>query len=80
MTEKFILVNGRILDFRQYKSDFALLQRMIVFDLSNYFRGAGFNQSQRRRSTFSGTLKFYNGELDMEVVCMIRKRSQEEFV
>ena len=80
MAEKFILVNGRIMDFRVYKDGFSSLQRMIALDLWDYFRGAGFNHARRRCGAFSGTLKFYNEELDMEIVCIIKKKSRNEFV
>ncbi|OGW73419.1 MAG: hypothetical protein A3J72_03495 [Nitrospirae bacterium RIFCSPHIGHO2_02_FULL_40_19] len=78
--DKFISINGRILDFEVYKSDFALLQKIILVDQREYFSRLGFAFIKSTKDNFSREIKFYNASLDCEITVLISKRSGLEFV
>ncbi|HIG98427.1 TPA: hypothetical protein HA231_03315 [Candidatus Woesearchaeota archaeon] len=78
---KFILVNNSILDFDVYKEDF---QRLACTFKPEIFEIAGkYNfelMKLNSRSEFNNWVIFYNLELDMELVVVVRKRNKPGFV
>ena len=88
---KFVLINGRILDFEEYKRDAKLLAELFTLDLKQYFAQHGFlpksgnkrrKQLRQQKQQWPKVLKqqFYNPQLDLEIVVAVRKKSKEVFV
>ncbi len=79
--EKFIVINGRILDFEKYKADFSLMQKIISLDLREYFIKLGFRQrNAAAKKSFRNKLDFYNKELDFEITVKTNKQQKPQFV
>ncbi len=79
--EKFVVVNGRILDFGKYMDDFSLLQKIISLDLKEYFMKLGFKQSSaKNKKLLRKRMRFYNAELDFEIVVATKKRRKLRFI
>jgi len=79
--EKFIVVNGRILDFSKYRDDFLLLQKLIALDLKEYFLKLGFKSSSaKNKKLLRQKLKFYNEGLDLEINVLADKKGRMDFV
>ena len=78
---KFVLVNHSILDFEVYKEDFnrfASTFKPEIFDVASKYNLELVKLSSR--SEFNNWAIFYNKELDMELVMVVKKRSKPEFV
>ena len=78
---KFVLVNHSILDFEVYKEDFnrfASTFKPEIFDVASKYNLELVKLSSR--SEFNNWAIFYNKELDMELVVVVKKRSKLEFV
>ena len=78
---KFVLVNHTILDFEVYKEDFnrfASTFKPEIFDVASKYNLELVKLSSR--SEFNNWAIFYNKELDMELVVVVKKRSKPEFV
>ena len=78
---KFVLVNHSILDFEVYKEDFnrfASTFKPEIFDVASKYNLELVKLSSR--SEFNNWAIFYNKELDMELVVVVKKRSKPEFV
>lgn len=80
MTEKFIEINGQILDYNKHKEDFHRYSRIIGIDLKEYFKQLGFVMDKNNSKEFLQKLKFCNSSLDMEVGVVIKKRNKISFV
>ena len=81
MKTKFVLVNHSILDFELYKEDFnrfASTFKPEIFDVASKYNLELVKLSSR--SEFNNWAIFYNKELDMELVVVVRKKSPTEFV
>lgn len=79
--EKFIVVNGRILDFDKYKSDFSLMQKIIFLDMREYFIKLGFKQSAgKNKELLLQKTRFYNAELDFEITISTNKKQKPQFI
>lgn len=79
--EKFIVVNGRILDFEKYKADFSLMQKIISLDMREYFIKLGFRQrNAAAKKSFRNKLDFYNRGLDFEITVKTNKKQKPQFV
>lgn len=79
--EKFILVNKRILDFREYRRNYLVLKKLISMDVREYFTQLGFRlSSAKNKKRYSASFRFYNAESDVEVSVAIRKKSKVTFV
>lgn len=78
---KFILINSSILDFEVYREDF---QRFAGTFKPEIFEIAGkYNFELAKlssRSELNNWAIFYNRELDMELVVVVKKRGKLEFV
>lgn len=81
MKPKFIIVNNSILDFEVYREDF---QRFAGSFKPEIFEMAGKYNFElvkiSSRSEFNNWAIFYNLELDMELVVVVKKRGKLEFV
>ena len=78
---KFVLINHSILDFEVYKEDFnrfASTFKPEIFDVASKYNLELVKLSSR--SEFNNWAIFYNKELDMELVVVVKKRSKPEFV
>ena len=78
---KFVLVNHSILDFEVYREDFnrfASTFKPEIFDVASKYNLELVKLSSR--SEFNNWAIFYNKELDMELVVVVKKRSKPEFV
>ena len=78
---KFVLINHSILDFEVYKEDFnrfASTFKPEIFDVASKYNLELVKLSSR--SEFNNWAIFYNKELDMELVVVVKKRSKLEFV
>ena len=79
--EKFIVVNGRILDFAKYRDDFSVMQKIIALDIKEYFIKLGFKQSKvAAKKSFRNKLNFYSNELDFEIMVTANKKQKLQFV
>ena len=78
--ERFIVINGRILDFSIYRNDFSLMRRIILLDQKEYFRRLGFERILCEKKPFYGLVAFYNPALDMEISITLSKKSKLQFV
>ncbi len=79
--EKFVVVNGRILDFGEYANDFSLMQRIISLDVREYLAKLGFRQlPPQNKSVLKQEMEFYNPELDFEVRITTNKKHKPCFV
>ena len=79
--EKFILINKRILDFREYRRNYLVLKKLVSLDVKEYFTKLGFSvPSTKNKKRYSCSFTFYNAESDMEVSVTIRKKSEVAFV
>ena len=78
---KFVLVNHSILDFEEYKQYF---HTVCAYLKSEIFEVAGRHNFKVAKVSRCSELKkrtvFYNRQLDMELVIMVRKKSEPEFV
>ena len=88
---KFVLINGRVLDFDEYKRDVKLLAELFTLDLKHYFAQHGFvpksrnkqrKQLRQQKQQWPKVLKqqFYNPQLDLEIAVTVRKKSKDVFV
>ena len=78
---KFVLVNHSILDFEVYREDFCRLAASFkpeIFEVASKYNLELVKLSSR--SEFNNWAIFYNKELDMELVVVVKKRSKPEFV
>ena len=78
---KFVLVNHSILDFEVYKEDFQRFAGTFkpeIFDVASKYNLELVKLGSR--SEFNNWAIFYNKELDMELVVVVKKRSKPEFV
>ena len=79
--KNFILVDERILDFREYRRNYLVLKKLISIDVREYFTKLGFRlKSSENRRRYQASFSFYNAESDMEVRVTIRKKNKIEFV
>ena len=79
--KNFILVDKRILDFREYRRNYLVLKKLISIDVREYFTKLGFGlASSENRKRYQASFTFYNAESDMEVSVTIRKKNRIEFV
>ncbi len=79
--EKFVAVNGRILDFDKYRSDFFLMQKIITLDMKEYFIKLGFKQRKAaEKKRFRTKINFCNDELDFEITLAINKKQRLQFI
>lgn len=79
--EKFIVVNGRILDFGKYENDFSMMQKIIILDVKEYFKKLGFRQSPlKNKRLLRQRVNFYNAELDFEVTIATNKKHGLQFI
>ena len=78
---KFVLVNHSILDFEVYREDFGRFASTFkpeIFEVASKYNLELVKLSSR--SEFNNWAIFYNKELDMELVVVVKKRSKPEFV
>ena len=78
---RFILINSSILDFEVYREDFnrfASTFKPEIFDVASKYNLELVKLSSR--SEFNNWAIFYNKELDMEMVVVVKKKSPIEFV
>lgn len=76
-----MLVNNSILDFEVYREDFdrfAGTFKPEIFEVAGKYNLELIKLSSR--SEFNNWAIFYNKDLDMELVVVVRKRSKHEFV
>lgn len=79
--EKFVVVNGRILDFNKYENDFSLMQKIISLDMKEYFIKLGFKQSAgKNNELLRQKIRFYNPELDFEITIAANKKQKLQFI
>ena len=79
--ERFVVVNGRILDFAKYENDFSLMRKIILLDMKDYFKKLGFKQAPaQNKSRIKQKIKFYNPELDFEITMTTNKKNKACFV
>ncbi len=79
--KRFVVVNGRILDFDKYKTHFSLMQKIISLDMREYFIKLGFKQSAGKNKTLlQQKTKFYNPELDFEITISASKKQKLQFI
>ncbi len=68
---KFIQINGRILDYGQYRKNCNELQRLLVEDIASVARMYGFELIDE---------ELYNEAYDLELTIVIKKKSPSKFV
>ena len=79
--KNFVLIDERILDFREYRRNYLVLKKLISIDVREYFTKLGFRfKSSENRRRYQASFSFYNAESDMDVRVTIRKRNKIEFV
>lgn len=79
--KNFVLIDERILDFREYRRNYLVLKKLISIDVREYFTKLGFRlKSSENRRRYHASFSFYNAESDMELKVTIRKRNKVEFV
>ncbi len=79
--EKFVVVNGRILDFEKYRNDFSLMQKIISLDMREYLMKFGFKQiSAKNKRLLQRRMGFYNKELDFEITMKANKKRKLQFI
>ena len=81
MKTKFVLVNHSILDFEEYKQCFHEVAACLKSEVYEVASRHDFKVAKvSRYSELKKRTVFYNRQLDMEVVIVIRKKSELEFV
>ncbi len=79
--DKFIVVNGRILDYDEYRKDFSLLKRIISVDLRDYFSKLGFVvEKMKIINAFMLEIVFYNPEMDFRISIISSRKKKFVFV
>lgn len=78
--EKFIVVNGRILDFAKYENDFSLMRKIIFLDLKDYLKKLGFKPIPVKNKKLPRQIAFYNAELDFEITIKTNKKHRLQFI
>ena len=77
----FIEIGNRILDYRRYKSEVALLRQIMLKDLLEYFEKLGFETKMAQKKKYGcAEISYYNEHLDIELRLSMRKRDEEKFV
>lgn len=78
---KFVLVNNSILDFEEYTQYFHEVASCLKSEVYEVASRHDFKVAKvSRYSELKKRTVFYNRQLDMEVVIVIRKKSEPEFV
>ncbi|MBI2144075.1 hypothetical protein HYU17_02895 [Candidatus Woesearchaeota archaeon] len=78
---RFVLINSSILDFEVYREDFGRFAGTFKPEIFGIAGKYNFELVKLgSRSEFNDWAIFYNGELDMELVVVVKKKSKMEFV
>lgn len=78
---KFVLVNHSILDFEEFKKDFCELAASFKPEIFEVAGKYGFKLIKiGSRSELNNLAVFYNEQLDMQLVVVVKKKSPPEFV
>ena len=81
MKTKFVLVNHSILDFEEYKEYFHTVAAHLKSEVFEIVGKHDFKVAKvSRYSELKKRTVFYNKQLDMEIVIVIRKKLPPEFV
>ena len=75
----FIVINGRILDFNDYRKECSKVKRLMISELTSLLNFYGFERAylDSRENYDRMEMRMYNENLDLEIRIELRKKKEE---